>query len=399
MRFSFIIAAIAGIITLILDWYIIRVIKKRFPDNPRWAKGYAVLAVITYITLIVAISLPRASASNGYLVADMWLIYAFVTTLIARLGFCLLDWVSLIGRHWKLNKLGRSISITGIAVAVCLLGVLWWGALVNRNRISITRVDVPSAMWPETFNGFTIAQISDLHVGTWGNDTRFLEKLVERVNSLSPDMIVFTGDIVNRESAEFVPMVETFSRLHAPYGVYAVMGNHDYGDYKYWADEREHKADPLKLHRLYALTSHKLLLNETEWIRRGNDSIALIGVENIGDPPFHTYGDLNVAYKNCNDSVPKILLSHNPAHWVNDIKNNPEMNIPLTLAGHTHAMQVQVSGHTPASWRYPTSWGLYSDSLNHFLYVNRGAGTVGMPMRIGATPEITLLTLKSVSRP
>ncbi len=399
MRFSIIIAILAGIVTLLLDWYIYRTIRNRtHKKRSKASRLYLIVAGITYLGLIVAIALPRASASNGYLVADMWLIYAFVTTLLARVGYCLFDWLSLLPRRIGYSW-GQYLTCTGIVAAIAILVITWWGALINRNRISITRVDIPSAMWPESFNGFTIAQISDLHVGTWGNNTHFLEKLVEHVNSLLPDMIVFTGDIVNRESAEFVPMIETFARLHAPYGVYAVMGNHDYGDYKYWADENEHKADPLKLHKLYALTGHKLLLNETDWIKRGNDSIALIGVENIGDPPFHTYGDLKVAYSDCNDSIPKILLSHNPAHWVNDIKNNPQVNIPLTLAGHTHAMQVQISGHTPASWRYPTSWGLYTDSLNNFLYVNRGAGTVGMPMRIGATPEITLLTLKSVSRP
>lgn len=397
MRFSIILAIVTGIVSLLLDWYIYHIIKTRTNKSSSHASCYyAIVAIITYIVLIIAICLPRASASNGYLVADMWMIYTFITTLVARLGFCIFDWLSLILRRLSL-KWGHYLTYTGIGLAITLFGVTWWGALINRNRISVIYQDIPSSMWPVSFDGFTIAQISDLHVGTWGNNTHFFNKLVDHVNSLSPDMIVFTGDIVSRESEEFIPMVETFARLNAPYGVYAIMGNHDYGDYKRWDDEKEHKADRLKLKQLYDLTGHKLLLNETVWIKHANDSIALIGVENIGDPPFHTYGNLNIAYQDCSDSLPKILLTHNPAHWVKDIKNNPDINIPLTLSGHTHAMQIQIAGHTPASWRYPTAWGLYTDSLGHYLYVNRGAGTVGMPMRIGATPEITILHLQSLA--
>lgn len=272
---------------------------------------------------------------------------------------------------------------------------MWWGAVINRHRISVTPVELESPRWPRSFDGYKIAQISDLHVGTWGTDTTFLSKLVDNINALDPDLIVFTGDIVNRQSDEFAPMISTFSRLKAPDGVFAVMGNHDYGDYRSWPDENAHLADRTNLHNLYKLTGHRLLLNETEYITRGNDSIAVIGVENIGEPPFATYGDLGQAYADTSDSLPKILLSHNPAHWTHDIKDNPAQNIDLTLSGHTHAMQIQIAGLSPSSMRYSTPWGLYTDSLGHSLVVNRGAGTVGMPMRLGATPEITLITLRS----
>ena len=137
-----------------------------------------------------------------------------------------------------------------------------------------------------------------------------------------------------------------------------------------------------------------MLNNSTEFIRRGNDSIALIGVENVGDPPFNTYGDLDEAYPTLDDPVVKILLSHNPAHWDDDIKDSPDKNIALTLSGHTHAMQMSAFGFSPASWRYPTWGGLYSDNDGHQLYVNIGIGEVAIPARIGATPEITLITLR-----
>ena len=138
-----------------------------------------------------------------------------------------------------------------------------------------------------------------------------------------------------------------------------------------------------------------LLLNETRYLKRGNDSIAVIGVENVGDPPFKNYGSLKDAYPDLNDSTVKILLSHNPAHWEREISNHNERNIALTLSGHTHAMQISLLGISPASFRYKYWSGLYADDSNRQkLYVNVGVGTVAMPMRIGANPEITILKLK-----
>ena len=141
----------------------------------------------------------------------------------------------------------------------------------------------------------------------------------------------------------------------------------------------------------------QLLNNESRTLRRGNDSIVVIGVENIGDPPFPVYGDLDAAYPgDLDDPSFKILMSHNPAHWVEDIKDSPDKNIALTLAGHTHAMQVELFGLSPAAFRYDTWVGMYADTDSaHRLYVNIGLGEVGIPARIGATPEITQITLRS----
>ena len=141
----------------------------------------------------------------------------------------------------------------------------------------------------------------------------------------------------------------------------------------------------------------RLLLNETVMLRNNGDSLALIGVENIGDPPFKVYGSLDRAYPNHSDSVAKILLTHNPAHWVDSISDHDNVRVPLSLSGHTHAMQMEILGWSPAKYRYPTWGGMYSDSdKKHQLYVNIGSGTVGFPSRIGATPEITLITLKKL---
>ena len=395
MRFSIMLAVAGLALSLLIDFYISRVTLHRFRSHGKVARrAFIVSAVIGYLCLIAAMLLPR-DKGNTVIVADMWLIFIFMSMLVCKLLFCVFDLMAQVPRLFRGPRF-RLLSAVGILLSVALFCAVWWGALVNRHRIEVIEADVESPRWPSTFDGYRIAQISDLHTGTWGNDTTFMSHLVDSVNALHPDLIVFTGDIVNRRSDEFEPMLPVFSRLSAPDGVFAVMGNHDYGDYFVWPDEKAHMADRENLHRLYNLTGHRLLLNETVYLHRGNDSIALIGVENIGEPPFPVYGSLEKAYPTVNDSLPKILLTHNPAHWTKDIRNNDSVNVDLTLSGHTHAMQIQVAGLTPSSLRYSTPWGMYTDSIGHTLYVNRGAGTVGMPLRIGAAPEITVITLRSV---
>ncbi|MDE5858007.1 MAG: metallophosphoesterase, partial [Muribaculaceae bacterium] len=230
---------------------------------------------------------------------------------------------------------------------------------------------------------------------TFGNQTKFVSRLVDEINNLNPDLIVFTGDIVNRNSNELIPFVSVLSRLQAKEGVISIMGNHDYGDYTTWESDKAKQENLKLLHNLEKKMGWDLLLNQSKNIYRGNDSILIIGVENIGDPPFHVYGSLEKAYANTSTPQTKILLSHNPAHWKNSIADNPGHKIDLTLSGHTHAMQVELLGMSPAVFRYPTWSGLYHDkTTSNRLYVNIGAGTVGLPMRIGATPEITLITLR-----
>ena len=179
-------------------------------------------------------------------------------------------------------------------------------------------------------------------------------------------------------------------------GVYSILGNHDYGDYFNWPNDSSKAANMELMDSLKAKMNWQLLRNQTAWLRCGSDSIALVGVENVGDPPFHIYGDLPASYPgSLSDDVFKILLSHNPAHWVADIKDNPSAQIALTLSGHTHAMQMEAFGISPAAFRYPTWGGMYSDSDSlRRLYVNIGIGEVGIPARIGATPEVTLFTLR-----
>lgn len=389
MRFQMLTAIVGILVSLLADLYIYARIGRR----SRSAKAiYTAATALQYAAIIAAIVMSRLQSAN--LIVLMWLIFGFLTLLLPKIVWVLTDIVASLPRLFKRSRL-RWLSATGLALSALMFGSMWWGALINRNRIAVSHVTVECRDWPKAFDGMTVAQISDLHVGTWGSDTTFMSRLVDRVNSLRPDMIVFTGDIVNRQSDEFTPFVETFGRLEAPEGVYVILGNHDYSTYGRWPDETAREADHSALINLHHKTGHRLLLDENVAIGRGNDTIAVIGVENISKPPYQTFGSLTRAYPAAlNDGRSKILLSHDPNHWLDEVADRPDADIALTLSGHTHAMQIQLGGHTPASWLYRTPWGLYTDSLGRHLYVNRGSGTVGMPMRLGATPEITLITIR-----
>lgn len=381
------------LINLLVDSYIYRALKRRF-SSPLPARIQFWSALALFILIIVTVMLPRRNCSNELLQTVMWCLYAYFTFYIPKYIFLVVDLISRIPRLFKKKRLGW-LSLAGAVIAVLTFIAMWWGALINRYSIDVKRVDIEIPGLPDKFDGYTIAQLSDLHVGTYGNDTSYVAKVVDAVNDLHPDAIAFTGDIVNSKTSELLPHVSPLSRLTAPDGVFSILGNHDYGDYSEWPSALA-KQD--NMNRLYALQKEmgwRLLLNETEFVRRGNDSIAIIGVENIGDPPFRVYGSLRRAYPALSDSTVKILLSHNPAHWVDSISGHGNVNVPLTLSGHTHAMQMELFGYSPAQLRYETWGGLYADdNQKHQLYVNIGVGTVAIPARIGATPEITLITLK-----
>lgn len=381
------------VLSLLVDGYIYIMVRRRCVSKVP-ARLQLVSAVLLYMALIVGVSMPRRSGDDGSLLFIMWVLFGYMTFIMPKLVFVVVDAVALLPVLWH-GRRWRWLSLTGGVIAIVAFLAMWWGALVNRFRVDVREVDFEFPHLPAAFDGFKIVQISDLHVGTYGDDDRFVRKLVGVINGLHPDAVMFTGDIVNRHSSELIPFVDALSGIEAPYGVFSILGNHDYGDYADWPSEADKAADVAALCAMQESMGWKLLLNQTEFMHSGRDSIAVIGVENIGDPPFRIYGSLHKAYPAVGDSVSKILLSHNPAHWTDSIAGHDDVNIALTLSGHTHAMQIEVAGLSPAAMRYATWGGMYGDEAGrHALYVNIGAGTVGMPMRLGATPEITLITLK-----
>ncbi len=397
MRVPILPVLIAIIIGALTDFYIYRRISRdaHIPSlrNLRWRGIHLASSILLAVVMITAVIIPLQSGKGNNLTAIMWMLFTYISVYISKLFFVIPDILGSLPRLWRHPRI-KTLSVSGIILSVSVFTLMWWGALINRFRTDIHNVEIYIPDLPEAFEGYRIAQLSDLHVGTYGNDTSYLAHVVAEVNALNPDLIVFTGDLVNRRSIELLPHVSTLSQLYAPDGVYSISGNHDYGDYIRWPNEIAKANNRHLLNSLQGAMGWNLLLNQTEWIRKDNDSIALIGVENIGEPPFTVYGNLTASYPgDLADNNVKILLSHNPTHWSNEIADNADKNIALTLSGHTHAMQIELFGLSPAALRYSTWGGLYHDNIGHKLYVNIGIGTIGAPMRIGATPEITLFTL------
>lgn len=390
--------------SIFCDWYIWKDLR-HYLRNRLWSRIYACLSVLMLVYLTVVVCLPIRSQNDG-IIHVMWMLYAYFSIYLPKFIYVVF---SLLGRlpalfHMKRISLGTWV---GLPLGLIVFGMMWWGAFVGRSEIDINQVEICSEKLPSSFEGYRIAQFSDAHVGTWGNDTTFISKFVDSINGLKPDLIVFTGDIVNRETSELEPFLKVLRRLHAPDGVFSILGNHDYGDYVDWNYPSERSANNALLAVWERQMGWRLLNNDHAFLSRDNDSIAVIGVENWGEPPFHQYGRLEDAYPaypsipyNLKDRRFKILLSHNPEHWRQEVSKNT--NIDLTLSGHTHAMQFMIKlgdwRWSPSQYRYEQWGGLY-ETLNEDgepskIYVNVGSGEVAMPFRIGASPEITLITLR-----
>ncbi len=384
---------VLGILT---DWYIYRAVRVRVAAS--WLRKLQLVSALFFNAFLVALTFwPKKTVGDESLIFIMWGLFGYFSIYFPKYVFVLIDLLASIPCLFK-HKRWRWLSFTGAGAAVVIFVLMWWGAWNASHNIEVKTVYISNSELPQSFNGLRAVQISDLHVGTYGTDTAFVSKLVDKVNSLQPDVIFFTGDIVNRRTEEILPFVNVLSQLKAPLGVFSVLGNHDYGDYFNWPDSLSKRENLQQLIDIQELMGWNLLNNRTEFLRTGCDSVAVVGVENIGDPPFHVYGNLEEAYPGqLDDGAFKVLLSHNPAHWQNDIMGHADKNIALTLSGHTHAMQMELFGKSPAALRYPFWGGRYDDEENSDkeLYVNIGTGEVGIPARIGATPEITLLIFNS----
>lgn len=381
------------VINILVDIYIARAIRSRV--SQRWVGKvfYGVCGVSLGLLALLVVMPLGGTLSDAMFNLFVWLLLAFVALLIPRYTFTIIDLSARIPQLFK-RKRSRIVSMIACGVAALSFVMILWGAFVTRKSLQIKEVSVEIADLPEAFEGYRIAQISDIHTGTFGDDDTFIRRLVDEINNLDADLVVFTGDIVNRHADEIRPFTDALSQIRGRDGQLAILGNHDYADY-YYTDSRLRENDRARLINFYSLTSFDLVLDDYRTIYRGNDSIIVIGVENIGRPPFAVYGNLEIAYPALDDNTTKILLSHDPFHWHNDIANHSDKNIALTLSGHTHAMQTCLLGWSPASLMHTEWGGLYADDNGqHQLYVNIGIGTVGTPMRIGATPEITLITLR-----
>jgi len=261
-------------------------------------------------------------------------------------------------------------------------------------RFKVHKVVIKSDLLPSSFSGLRIVQISDLHLGSFNYRYHILDRAITTINQLNPDFIFFTGDLVNNYAWELNGWEKVLGQLSAKMGKYSVLGNHDYGDYSKWESEEERKSNFEDIKDFHSKIGFKLLLNEAECIESEGEKIAIVGVENWGNPPFKQYGDLQKALRKVNGIDYKILLSHDPSHWSGEVLD--KTNIALTLSGHTHGMQAGINiknrEWSPIKYKYKHWAGLY-DLGPQFLYVSRGLGWMGFPGRLGMRPEITFIEL------
>lgn len=265
-------------------------------------------------------------------------------------------------------------------------------------RFKVHKHSIAFSALPAAFNGLRIVHISDTHLGSFNYRFHIFNRAVKLINDLQPDLILFTGDLVNNFAAELNGWEKTFNQLHARMGKYAVLGNHDYGDYSNWTSPADKQKNFEDIKAFHGLIGFKLLLNDAVVLNNDNESIAIVGVENWGNPPFKQYGDIKKALTAVEEPVFKILLSHDPTHWPMEIVD--QTDIGLTLAGHTHGMQAGFNFRnkkwSPIKYKYKHWAGLYNEQ-EQYLHVNRGLGWLGFPGRIGMRPEITLIELQRKS--
>ncbi len=302
--------------------------------------------------------------------------------------------------HGANYALSDKASLVLIAAVGLLSGFLPFFAIVfgifkTAYKFKIHRTKIKLDHLSESFGGLKIVQISDLHLGSFNYRYSILDRAVNLINELDPDIIVFTGDLVNNYAWELRGWENVLQKLSAKTGKFAILGNHDYGDYSEWESETAKQENFEVIKDFFPKIGFKLLSNESEVISHNNREIAIIGVENCGKPPFKQYGDLEKALQNVETIPLKILLSHDPTHWAEEVVNYTD--IALTLAGHTHGMQAGIDLEnikwSPIQYKLKHWAGLYKVN-NQYLYVNRGLGWLGFPGRIGMPPEITFIELE-----
>lgn len=289
----------------------------------------------------------------------------------------------------------RFVSLIGMGVAAIPFAGMIYGMLWGRYNYRVVKHTLYFDDLPEAFDGYRVVHISDIHSGSFDNAEK-VQYGIDMINAQQGDVIFFTGDLVNNKAEEMRPWIAHFKQLHAKDGVYSVLGNHDYGDYVQW-DSPDEKAKNLEtLKQIHQQLGFCLLNNESVFLSRGQQRIAVVGVENWGQG-FIKKGNLKQALSQVDKKDFKILLSHDPTHWQYEVLKDPNF-IHLTLSGHTHGMQfgIEIPGvikWSPAGWRYKYWGGVYKEK-DRYINVNRGFGYLAFPGRVGMPPEITVIELK-----
>jgi predicted MPP superfamily phosphohydrolase len=401
------------LLLLLLDWYVYQPFLTSIHGLGRWARFgligiyWSIPAISIGLILLyeagLAPWLPNQSGRSVFLAI---LVLSYICKLavvpfvfmddLRRITQAVVGYVQGGGTHMPSRS--RFLSTLGLTMGLLPFTSLLYGMWRNPYRYKVHEVDVPIAGLPAGMDGLRIVQISDIHSGSF-TFVEPLENAVRMINDLNPDVVCFTGDLVNNQSREMLPFIPVFSTIRARHGVFSVLGNHDYGDYYRWSDEASKQANFELMLDLHRQLGWRLLRNEHVDIPLGDTHLTVAGVENYSaHPRFHRHGDLDKALSGARPDSLKVLLSHDPSHWDDQIVGQRE-DIVLTMSGHTHGMQfgIEIPGWikwSPIQYMYRQWAGLYQKG-RQYLYVNRGLGFLGYPGRVGILPEITLLVLRT----
>ncbi len=400
------------------DLYLWSSLRKKVFSYQAWLK--IAVSFVYWLPLLMVAGMMIAALFVPYINWDdvfrtYWLgfILVFYTAKILPILFLLLaDFVRVVERMFILTKKegrtqvqeerkaisrSRFLQYLGFLSGGLVLGTMFVGMFKWVYQFKVFKETIKLPNLPKDFGGFKIVQISDMHLGSW-TLRKPLEQAVEMINEMDADIVLFTGDLVNYATKEAFRFEEILKRIKASKGIFAILGNHDYGDYVQWSSVEAKQENMDELYAFFDRVGWKLLNNENHIFKSSSGNLALIGVENWGaNPRFPKLGDIDKALEGTEKSDAKILMTHDPTHWEKVII--PEgYDIGLSLSGHTHGFQfgIEIPGikWSPAKWMYKNWAGLYRDETSgNYLYVNRGIGSIGYPGRIGILPEITLIEL------
>ena len=402
-------------ITLLLDWYVFNGLRtlvqdwssQRLKNALLW--GFLTLSIGTTLTFLIGMSSFRTA--RGMTPFHEWVLSLFLVFLVTKLVFSIILFLGDFGRIFyglgdRLINGGdrkdvpffparrKFISEIALVVAAVPFGGLLYGMFKGKYDYKVYRETLFFDDLPEAFDGFTITQLSDIHSGSFDH-TSAVQRGIDLAKAQNSDLFVFTGDLVNNAAWEIEPYIDQFKQIKAPFGQFSILGNHDYGDYIQWDSLQEKEANLEQLKDQHKKLAYRLLLDENLELEKNGQKISLVGVQNWGKG-FIQLGDLDKALKGVNESAFKILLSHDPTHWVEKVRHHAA-KIQLTLSGHTHGAQfgVETAGlrWSPVKYIYPY-WAGPASYNGRQLYVNRGFGFLAFSGRLGIWPEVTVLTLR-----
>jgi predicted MPP superfamily phosphohydrolase len=356
--------------------------------------SYILFSSIVIGLLLYSFSNPdRIRESHNYSLFYV-VIFFSILNIFPKTVFAVSTLISYVFR-WIAGKTAQLMALMGSFILVTgIFIIIVYGNLCGRKNIVVQSYDLHFNGLPKQLDGLKIVQLSDIHLGSFNKNFKVIQETVKIVNNLKPDLLLFTGDLVNNFSDELTGYEPFFQQLSATYGKFAIQGNHDYGDYSNWPDSTSKKKNLEEIRNGFERCGFELLLNRWIRIEVQDTSFALIGVENWGHPPFPQYAKLDRAMEGIPNHTFRILMSHDPEHWNSIVV--PKTDIPLTLSGHTHGGQfgIRIAGiDFSLIYLYQKYWGGLYEADNQYLYVNRGLGTIGYQGRVEMNPEITVLTL------